>query len=55
MGSKTIQHYNRQQCGLRLLNFLKFSASEGEDVFAVTHIFASFNDTFVHITDLSGK
>ncbi|XP_078355280.1 small ribosomal subunit protein uS11-like [Oculina patagonica] len=30
-------------------------ASEGEDVFAVAHIFASFNDTFVHITDLSGK
>jgi len=32
-----------------------FQASEGEDVFAVAHIFASFNDTFVHITDLSGK
>jgi len=27
----------------------------GEDVFGVAHIFASFNDTFVHITDLSGK
>jgi len=27
----------------------------GELVFAVAHIFASFNDTFVHITDLSGK
>lgn len=36
------------------LNVL-FQASEGEDVFAVAHIFASFNDTFVHITDLSGK
>jgi len=24
-------------------------------VFGVAHIFASFNDTFVHITDLSGK
>ncbi|KAL0958974.1 hypothetical protein HGRIS_014286 [Hohenbuehelia grisea] len=29
--------------------------AEGEDVFGVAHIFASFNDTFVHITDLSGK
>merc|ERR1739845_299450 len=29
--------------------------SEGEDVFGVVHIFASFNDTFLHITDLSGK
>ena len=28
---------------------------EGEHVFGVAHIFASFNDTFVHITDLSGK
>merc|ERR1712161_98156 len=23
--------------------------------FAVCHIFASFNDTFIHVTDLSGK
>ena len=30
-------------------------AREGEQVFGVAHIFASFNDTFVHITDLSGK
>merc|ERR1712224_830241 len=28
---------------------------EGEHVFAVAHIFASFNDTFVHVTDLSGR
>lgn len=28
---------------------------EGEQVFGVAHIFASFNDTFVHVTDLSGK
>lgn len=27
----------------------------GELVFGTAHIFASFNDTFVHITDLSGK
>lgn len=24
-------------------------------MFGVAHIFASFNDTFVHVTDLSGK
>lgn len=28
---------------------------EGENVFGVAHIFASFNDTFVHVTDLSNK
>merc|ERR1711933_216079 len=30
-------------------------AKEGENVFGVAHIYASFNDTFVHVTDLSGK
>merc|ERR1712141_738319 len=29
--------------------------ADGENVFGVAHIFASVNDTFVHITDLSGK
>lgn len=28
---------------------------EGEQVFGIAHIYASFNDTFVHVTDLSGK
>merc|ERR1712199_124448 len=28
---------------------------EGEHVFGVVHIFASFNDTFVHVTDISGR
>lgn len=28
---------------------------EGEHLFGVAHIFASFNDTFVHVTDLSGR
>lgn len=32
-----------------------YKVKEGEDVFAVAHIFASFNDTFVHVTDLSGR
>uniref|UniRef100_A0A6U1BX59 40S ribosomal protein S14 n=1 Tax=Rhizochromulina marina TaxID=1034831 RepID=A0A6U1BX59_9STRA len=30
-------------------------AAENEVVFGVAHIFASFNDTFVHVTDLSGR
>merc|ERR1712189_153768 len=29
--------------------------ADGENVFGVAHIFAPFNDTFVHVTDLSGK
>ena len=29
--------------------------AEGENVFGVCHIFASLSDTFVHVTDLSGK
>merc|ERR1711924_114768 len=28
---------------------------EGEEVFGVAHIYASFNDTFIHVTDLSGR
>ncbi|KAK6590010.1 hypothetical protein RS030_192778 [Cryptosporidium xiaoi] len=28
---------------------------EGQTNFAVAHIFASFNDTFIHVTDLSGR
>uniref|UniRef100_A0A2I2YYK8 Small ribosomal subunit protein uS11 n=1 Tax=Gorilla gorilla gorilla TaxID=9595 RepID=A0A2I2YYK8_GORGO len=27
----------------------------GENIFGVCHIVASFSDTFVHVTDLSGK
>ncbi|KAF0852963.1 40S small subunit ribosomal protein uS11 (rpS14) [Andalucia godoyi] len=27
----------------------------GNEVFGIAHIYASFNDTFVHITDLSGR
>ncbi|KAF8343180.1 40S ribosomal protein S14 [Cantharellus anzutake] len=29
--------------------------AEGELVFGVAHIYASFNDTFVHVTDLTGQ
>lgn len=30
-------------------------ARDGEIVFGVAHIYASFNDTFIHVTDLSGR
>jgi ribosomal protein S11 len=33
----------------------ELTAAQGELVFGVARIFASFNDTFVHITDLSGR
>jgi len=29
--------------------------AQGELVFGVAHIYASFNDTFVHVTDISGS
>ena len=31
------------------------NVKDGELVYGVAHIYASFNDTFVHVTDLSGK
>ena len=34
---------------------LGIQAKEGEMVMAVCHIYASFNDTFVHVTDPSGR
>jgi len=34
---------------------LKPQLLPGENLFGVAHIFASFNDTFVHVTDLTGR
>ena len=34
---------------------LCLQVKDGEMVFGVAHIYASFNDTFVHVTDLSGR
>merc|ERR1712166_256541 len=31
------------------------NVADGEDVFGVARIFASFNDTFIHVTDLTGR
>ena len=46
--TKNYSEENTQRIGgVRLL--------EGEEVFGVAHLYASFNDTFVHVTDLSGR
>merc|ERR1712164_88814 len=37
------------------LSALASQLGENELVFGVAHIYASFNDTFVHVTDLSGR
>lgn len=29
--------------------------ADGENVFGVAHVYAGFNDTFIHVTDLSGR
>jgi small subunit ribosomal protein S14e len=45
-----------RQCNFQLTESqLGPQVREGELVFGVARIFASFNDTFVHITDLSGR
>lgn len=45
--SLSFGHYSETQLGPKTV--------EGEEVFGVAHLFASFNDTFVHVTDLSGR
>merc|ERR1711977_661078 len=37
------------------LSALAAQLGENELVFGVAHIYASYNDTFVHITDLTGR
>merc|ERR1711924_531499 len=37
------------------LSVLAQQLGENEVVFGVAHIYASYNDTFVHITDLTGR
>ena len=34
---------------------LGLAPKEGETIMAICHIYASFNDTFVHVTDPSGR
>jgi len=44
-----------RQHGLDLSVFHGLTIELGTLVFGVARIFASFNDTFVHVTDLSGR
>merc|ERR1712017_50973 len=37
------------------MGIVRPTVAPGEEVFGVAHIFASFNDTFVHVTDLTGR
>ena len=46
---------NKKEKAVEEVTTLNKKLADGEEYFAVAHIFASFNDTFVHITDLSGK
>ncbi|ELW63872.1 40S ribosomal protein S14 [Tupaia chinensis] len=39
----------------RIVISIEPQVAKRENVFGVCHIFASFSDTFVHVTDLSGK
>ena len=38
-----------------LIGTIGDGANDGELIFGVVHILASFNDTFIHATDLSGR
>jgi len=38
-----------------VVNYGPKDLKAGDDNFGIAHIYASFNDTFVHVTDLSGK
>uniref|UniRef100_A0A7S0XIF8 40S ribosomal protein S14 n=1 Tax=Chromulina nebulosa TaxID=96789 RepID=A0A7S0XIF8_9STRA len=46
---------NKKEKAVEENTTLTRKVAEGEEYFAVAHIYASFNDTFVHITDLSGR
>jgi small subunit ribosomal protein S14e len=43
----SLQTSGQKMGGVRIL--------EGEDIFGMAHLFACFNGTFVHVTDLSGR
>jgi len=34
---------------------LRPQIQQGEVIYGVAHVFASFNDTFIHVTDLTGR
>merc|ERR1712231_15887 len=45
----------KKEDGEVIKSALAAQLKDGEIVFGVAHLFASFNDTFVHITDLSER
>ncbi|XLR52567.1 hypothetical protein S83_003239, partial [Arachis hypogaea] len=54
-GPSTHINFPNLLCGLCNWECDKDTVREGKHVFGVAHIFASFNDTFIHVTDLSRK
>ena len=46
---------HRQESGTNAGGIGGYKIQDDEEVFGVAHLFASFNDTFVHVTDLSGR
>lgn len=45
----------RPQGAPQIVQIRQIPVNERGKAFGVAHIFASFNDTFIHITDLSGR
>lgn len=39
----------------KVLTYGPKDVADGQNVFGVCHIYASFNNTFLHVTDLSGR
>eukprot|EP01054_Gregarina_sp_Poly1_P008075 Gregarina_sp_Poly_1__8074@NODE_464_length_8173_cov_203_306563_g378_i0_p6_GENE_NODE_464_length_8173_cov_203_306563_g378_i0NODE_464_length_8173_cov_203_306563_g378_i0_p6_ORF_typecomplete_len152_score21_46Ribosomal_S11/PF00411_19/2_2e47_NODE_464_length_8173_cov_203_306563_g378_i0125580 len=50
MAPKKAQKVQQPQTGLQLP-----TPASGDYVFGVAHVYASFNDTFIHVTDMSGR
>ena len=53
LGPQVSPRVGRSTAGVFIPHYLQ--VKDGEMVFGVAHIYASFNDTFVHVTDLSGR
>uniref|UniRef100_G3UKA2 Small ribosomal subunit protein uS11 n=1 Tax=Loxodonta africana TaxID=9785 RepID=G3UKA2_LOXAF len=50
----TAPHKGKAKKEVQVIN-LGLQVAEGENVFGVCHIFSSFNDPFVHVSQLSGQ
>merc|ERR1712226_8138 len=55
MSKKADKKKGAEDTGEVKLSALAAQLGENELVFGVAHIYASYNDTFVHITDLTGR